>query len=362
MQQNTFLLYGANGYTGELIARYASRYGLQPILAGRKRAAIEALAAKLQLPYRVFELNDTAALKSALQEVNLVVHAAGPYDHTAEPVISACMETHTHYLDLNGDVDVFEMLQGFNQQAKEKNIMIMPGAGFDVVPTDCMSLWLKNQLPDAHSLKVAFATFGSTLSHGTAVTTLQKLGMPGAVRKNGVIVPEPVGKRGMWVAFPNYQQKAFVMTIPWGDLSTAFYSTGIPNIETYTGMNQGTWRLLKVQSLFNWLLRTKLVHRIARNIIDRRLPGPGDTMREKAQCLVWAQVTNPQGKSLTATMRCPEAYDLTAYAILLISQKILNNQFKPGYQTPASAYGPDLVLEIPGVVRDAAPATAIVNS
>jgi short subunit dehydrogenase-like uncharacterized protein len=359
MQQTTFLLYGANGYTGELIARYAGQYGLTPILAGRREAAIAPLATKLGLPFLIFDLNDSAALKKALQEVPLVVNAAGPYDQTARPMVEACLETHTHYLDLNGDLEVFEMLQAYHQQAIDKDVMILPGGGFDVVPTDCMALWLKKQLPDAHKLKIAFATFGSTLSHGTAITTLQKLGMPGATRKGGAIVPEPLGKKGMWITFPSNKQRVFVMTIPWGDISTAYYTTGIPNIETYTGMNIGTWRLLKVQSLFNWLLRTSFMHQIIKGIIHRRAPGPDDAMREKAQCLVWAQVTNPKGNTLTATMRCPEAYALTAFAILIMSQKILNNNYKPGYQTPASAYGENLVLEIPGVERDEVPVSSL---
>ncbi|MBC8034035.1 MAG: saccharopine dehydrogenase NADP-binding domain-containing protein, partial [Chitinophagaceae bacterium] len=145
MQKNTFLLYGANGYTGELIARYAAGYGLKPILAGRRREAIEPLAVQLGLSFRVMNLTDGTALKTALKEVPLVVHAAGPYDLTATPMIEACMETGTHYLDLNGDTDVFEMLQGYDDRARKKNIMIMPGAGFDVVPTDCMAMHLKNR-------------------------------------------------------------------------------------------------------------------------------------------------------------------------------------------------------------------------
>jgi len=355
MQTASFLLYGANGYSGELIARFAHQYGLQPVLAGRNKQAIETLANKLHLPFCIFDLADSDAVKNALQKVKLVVHAAGPYDFTAKPMIEACMQTNTHYLDLNGDTDVFETLQGYNQRAIEKNIMILPGAGFDVVPTDCLSLWLKNRLPGASKLEIAFVIVGSGLSRGTSITTLQKLGLPGAVRKDGKLVPEPIGKRGMWIAFPDSKQRSFMMSIPWGDISTAYFSTGIPNIETYTGISKATWLFLKGQFLFNWLLRTPLVHGIIRKIITSKSPGPGDEKRDKAVSLIWGRVTNPQGQSLTARMRCPEAYSLTAMAVLLIAKKILEGNFKPGYQTPASAYGEDLVMEIPGVHRDEVP-------
>lgn len=355
--QHQFLLYGANGYTGELIARFASQYGLQPILAGRRKEAIETLAKKLDLPYRVFDLNDKPALIAALKEVKLIVHCAGPYNHTFQPVIEACLETQTHYIDLNGDLDIFEAIrEKYDQQAKEKNIMLLPGAGFDVVPTDCMALWLKKKLPDANQLEIAFAITGSQLSRGTSITTILKLGEPGATRKNGIITPEPVGKRGRWIEFATDAsggtKKLFVMSIPWGDVSTAYFSTGIPNIISYTGIPKATWIFLKGQVLFNWLLRTSFVRRITRAIINRQSPGPDDAIRNKAVSLIWAQVKNPEGKTITGNMRCPEAYSLTASSMLLVSQKILNGNYKAGYQTPSSAYNEDLVMEIEGVSRE----------
>lgn len=355
MQQNAFLLYGANGYTGELIARYASQYGLQPVLAGRRKEAIAPLAARLGLPFRIFDLENGAALREALTAVPLVVHAAGPYDRTARPMAEACLATNTHYLDLNGDIDVFELLQGYDRQARDKNIMLLPGAGFDVVPTDCLALWLKQQLPDADTLEIAFAILGSTLSRGTSINTAQKLGLPGAVRQHGKIVQEPVGKRNLWVKFPGHPKALFTMSIPWGDLSTAYFSTGIPNIVTYTGISRAAWQLSRGQALFNWLLRTSLIRNIITTIIKRQSPGPDDITRDKAVSLIQGKVTDPQGRSLTAVMRCPEAYSLTALAVLLIAGKILNGQYSPGYQTPASAYGADLVMEIPGVTRTLLP-------
>jgi short subunit dehydrogenase-like uncharacterized protein len=352
--QESFLLYGANGYTGELIARFASQYQLKPILAGRRKETIEPLAQKLGLPFRIFDLNDQPALINALKEVKLVVHCAGPYDHTAEPVINACLQTGTHYIDLNGDLDVFEKIKGYDRVAKEKNVMLLPGAGFDVVPTDCLALWLKKKLPDATHLEIAFAIPGSKLSRGTSLTTVLKLGEPGAVRKNGIITQEPVGKTGKTVPFitaDGKKKNLFVMSIPWGDVSTAYFSTGIPNINSYTGIPKAAWFFNKGQVLFNWLLRTSFIRNLIRMIINKQSPGPDDTMRAKSVSLIRAQVWNAKGETLTAVMQTPEAYELTAASMLLVSQKILNGNFKPGYQTPATAYGEDLVMELEGVYR-----------
>ena len=186
MNNNSFLLYGANGYTGGLIAKYAAQYGLQPVLAGRREEAIKPLADQLKLSYKIFDLTNTTQLIAALREVKVVVHAAGPFINTARQMIDACLESGTHYLDINGDISVFEQIKSLDAAAKEKNIMLLPGVGFDVVPTDCMALHLKNKLPDATHFKLAFASIGGGVSHGTAMTIVNKLGEGGAARENGL--------------------------------------------------------------------------------------------------------------------------------------------------------------------------------
>lgn len=351
MQDNTFLLYGAYGYTGELIARFAADYNLVPILAGRRKEPLEKLAAKLNLEYLVFEIDDTSSLETALRKVKVVIHCAGPFDHTAKPMADACLKTGVHYLDINGDMDVFELLHSYDLAARKAGIMIMSGAGFDVVPTDCIALHLKNQLPSATSLKLAFATPGGGLSHGTATTTAQKLGAPGAERKNGKIVPVPVGDKGMKIDFGG-GQKLFVMSLPWGDVYTAYLTTGIPDIESYTAVPYGAYVFLKFQFLFNWLLRTSFVRNLVQKKINNSPAGLEDAKREKSSSLVWGQVKDASGNTKTARLSGPDAYTLTAYSTLLITRKALDGNFKTGYQTPANAYGEDLVLEIKGVKRE----------
>ena len=343
--QNQFLLYGANGYTGKIIAKLSATYNLQPILAGRTEANIKPLADELQLPYQIVDLDDAVQLEKALSEVKLVLHAAGPYVYTAKQMIEACLKTGVHYIDINGDISVFEMLKKYDGLAKEKNIMVMPGVGFDVVPTDCIALQLKNKMPDATRLKLAFASIGGGLSHGTAITMAGKIGEGGAVRENGKIIRKPLGQKGMWVSFG--ERKLFVMTIPWGDISTAFTTTGIPNIETYTGMAPKVYRILKLQWAFNWLLRTNFVRNIIRKKIKAKPAGPSDEQRKKSSSMVWGEVSNAAGKTLNAAISCLDGYSLTAHSSLLISKKILEGNFKPGYQTPAGCYGEHLIMEIP---------------
>jgi short subunit dehydrogenase-like uncharacterized protein len=350
MADNSFLLYGANGYTGKLIARYAAEYHLQPILAGRREEVLAPLAARLKTPHVVFDVNDSSALTAALKKVPVVLNAAGPFQFTARQIIESCMQTGTHYLDINGDISVFELIKDFDAAAKQAGIMLLPGAGFDVVPTDCTALLLKKLLPDAISLKLAFATLGGGLSHGTATTMTNKLGKGGAVRRNGQIISVPLGHKGMWIDFG--VKKIFVMTIPWGDIATAHFTTGIQNIETYTAISPTVYRILKFQDLFNWLLRTNFVRKMIRTRIDKRPAGPTDDQRKQARSLIWGQVSNSNGSTSTIRMDCPDGYTLTMHTALLMAKKIMQGNFKPGYQTPASAYGEDFVLEVPNVQRE----------
>ncbi|GAB3176469.1 saccharopine dehydrogenase family protein [Telluribacter humicola] len=348
MEKSSLLLYGANGYTGQLIVDICHEYGIVPILAARREEAIRPLAEHIGTQYRVVELSDQEELRRALADVKVVLHAAGPFKFTARPMIEACLATQTHYLDITGEIEVFELAKQYDEAARKAGVMVLPGAGFDVVPTDCLALYLKKQLPDATHLKLAFETVGGGLSHGTASTMVEGLGVGGAVRENGKIVSKKLGHKSMWLEING--RKRFFMTIPWGDVSTAYHTTGIPNIETYTGISPKVHNLLRFQGLYNWLLGSALVKKIAKSRVDK-ITGPTEAMRRLASSHVWGEVINASGNRRIAQLTCPEGYTLTAHSSLIIAKKVLDGNFKAGYQTPASAYGEDLVLEVPGVER-----------
>lgn len=345
-----FLLYGSYGYTGQLIARFAKDYGLSPILAGRNEEKLKAQAAETGFPYRVIDLADSKALEKALSEVSVVLHAAGPFQYTFQTMVEACLKTGTHYIDITGEVQVFEAAARLDEAARESGILIMPGAGFDVVPTDCLALQLKEQLPDATELKLAFAGIGpGGPSQGTAKSALEILGEKGAMRKKGKITRVPMGHDGMLVDFG--LKKRFVMSIPWGDLSSAWHSTGIPDITTYMGVKPSVYRMLKWQSLYNWLLRSSWVKNYIRKQINKRPAGPTDEQREHSKTLVWGEVRNAEGEIKRAAIVTPDGYTTTYHSSLLIVKKILNGEAPIGYQTPAGAYGSDLIFEVPGVIH-----------
>ena len=229
----TFLLYGATGYTGSLTARMAVQHGLKPILAGRDPAKVKALADELGLAWRAFPLEDGAALNLALREVPVVLHCAGPYSRTYKPMVDACLRTGTHYLDITGELMEHEALAGRDAEAQAAGVMLLPSVGFDVVPSDCLAAHLKRRLPSATSLTLAFQSFGGA-SRGTMISTLDAADRPGMVRRAGVLEPVPAAWKTRMIDCG--QGPVSCTTLPWGDLATAYRSTGIPNIETYIAL------------------------------------------------------------------------------------------------------------------------------
>ena len=341
-----FLIYGANGYTGELIAREAARRGLKPILSGRSQNKVEPLAKELNLTCRTFSLEDKKSLEYTLKEVDFVIHCAGPFSLTSKPMVEACLRTGKHYLDITGEIAVFEAMARRGEQAKEAGIMIMPGVGFDVVPSDCLALHLKNRLPGATNLMLAFYGMGK-ISHGTQATMTMNVGRGGAIRRDGEIVQVPAAWKTREIDFGEFTKTG--VTIPWGDVSTAFYSTGIPNIEVYTVLPEENLRLLKLSRYIGWLLATKPVQ----NYLQKQIPegGPNEAERAKGKTYLWGEATDNAGDKVESRLECPEGYTTTALTALKIAEKILAGNFCVGFQTPAKCYGADLVLEIENTSR-----------
>lgn len=344
---NSFLIYGANGYTGELITRMAAERGMRPIVAGRNEAAIRAIAETHGLEHRVFSLDDTAKLDAALNEVAMVLHCAGPFSLTSRQMGEACLRTATHYTDITGEIAVFEACAAGDQKAKDAGIMVMPGVGFDVVPSDCLARRLKDRLPSATNLMLAFYGKGR-ISHGTQATMTMNIDKGGAVRRDGKIKPVPAAWRTREIDFGEGVVKLGV-TIPWGDVSTAFYSTGIPNIEVYTVAPPSALRLMKLSRWIGPLLATGPVQRY----LQGKIPpgGPSDAERARGKTLLWGEASDDAGNRIEERLTVPEGYTTTALAALEITRRILAGDLKPGFQTPSMAYGPDLILEIEGTTR-----------
>jgi short subunit dehydrogenase-like uncharacterized protein len=343
-----FMIYGANGYTGRLIAREAVKRGLKPMLAGRNRDEIAELAQELGLPRRVFELSDPNEVARNLDGVSIVLHCAGPFSRTAAPMLNACLDLNVHYLDITGEIDVFELCHHAHVRAKHQGVVVLPGSGFDVVPTDCVAAMLKQRLPDATSLVLAFEAGGGP-SPGTAKTSVEGLRKGGRARINGELKSVPLAWKSR--AFMREGKARTAMTIPWGDVFTAYISTGIPNIETYMVVPQKTIERMQWMRRMQFLLKLGFVQNFMKRRIERGTPGPSEQRRSDSGSYVWGEVRNAAGKQAKLELAAPNGYDLTVTASLGIVEHLLRLASPPGggYFTPSQLMGADYVLKLPGV-------------
>lgn len=345
----TALLYGAYGYTGELTARFAKARGMRLILAGRDQAKTNEVAQRWGMDQRIFPLDDPRALDMGLTGVDVVLHCAGPFSRTSRPMVDACLRNKVHYLDITGEIDVFEACAARDAEAKAAGVMLLPGSGFDVVPSDCLAAHLKSRLPDATHLALGFVGLGS-VSHGTATTMVESLHLGGRVRRDGRIVEIKPGSLGRTIDFGFKQYRT--MAIPWGDVSTAFHSTGIPNIEVYFPVPRGARTGARALGLISPIVASGPVQKLLKKAVDARPAGPSDEQRAKGASFLWGEVKNARGDVRVSRMKTPEGYTFTADSSLTILRRVLEGDFAPGYQTPSSAYGEDLVMSLPGVTRE----------
>jgi short subunit dehydrogenase-like uncharacterized protein len=352
MASDAFVIYGATGYTGRLIVAEALAKGLRPVLSGRDPAALSALAAESGLEARPASLDDPAALDRAMAGMRAVVHCAGPFHRMAGPILDACLRNGAHYLDITGEIVVFERMAAADAAARAAGIVVLPGVGFDVVPSDCLAAHLSRRLPDASSLTLAF-TGGTGLSRGTATTMVEGIAQGGAVRRDGRIVRVPAAHATRDIDFGDRVRHC--VTIPWGDVSTAFHSTGIPNIAVYTAVPRKTVRLMRLARPLLPLLGTAPMQRLLKARIAARTPGPSAERRAGAQSRLWGEARTDDGRSVQARLVAPDGYTLTALTAVAAVAKVAEGVVATGFQTPSRAFGPDFILSIPGTSREDLP-------
>ncbi|GAB4197303.1 MAG: saccharopine dehydrogenase NADP-binding domain-containing protein [Wenzhouxiangellaceae bacterium] len=346
-----WMIYGANGYTGELTARAACERGLQPVLSGRNEAQVKALAEELSLPWRCFDLDDPQVVAEQIGDMVLVLHCAGPFSVTSAPMVNACIERGVHYLDITGEIDVFAACHDLDGKALAAAAVVIPGVGFDVVPTDCLAMQLSRALPQAVELELAFAA-GGGLSPGTAKTSVEGLGKGGRIRQGGQLTSVPLGWQTRDIPFADGAQHA--VTIPWGDVYTAFVSTAIPNIKVYTTVPPSSVSKLRRLRWLRPLLALRPVQRLLQSRVGAKVRGPNADKRQRSRCQIWGQVRSADGKVVSAELETPNGYELTVSASLGIVAHLLTaaesgDRPSGGYYTPSMLMGPDYITSLPGV-------------
>lgn len=341
-----WMIYGATGYTAGLVIDLVSPLGEKPILAGRNETAVRAIAERHGWPYRIFDINDVDRAARQLEGIAVVAHLAGPFSQTSGPMIAACLKSRAHYVDITGEIPVFEHVMTRTAKAVEAGVALVPGVGFDVVPSDALAAWLAAALPDAVELELAFGPVrgGAAASRGTLKTMVEHIEYGGRARIDGIIKPVPLTWRTPIIPFAHGPKQC--VTLPWGDVSTAYHTTGIPNICVYMAASPRAFRVMDAtKSIIAWTP----IKRAVQALIGRFVTGPDETARQKHRVDLWGRARNADGQTVELTMTTPESYALTAATTWLAVQRLLRGEVKPGAWTPSRAFGPDMVREVPGV-------------
>jgi short subunit dehydrogenase-like uncharacterized protein len=321
----SWMLYGAAGYTGTLIAQLALKLGHRPVLAGRSAPPVTALAEKLGLPHRVMTLDDPAALSAALAGLDLVLNAAGPFLHTAAPLAEACLRAGVHYLDIGNELQVFRTLYELDRRAQDAGVTIMPGAGSGVVATNCLARYVSDAVGGAAVLEVA--TRAATAQQGPGVAATRRENMPygGWIRQAGHLEPSPLGSGIITIPLPD--GPCLIMPLPTGDLEAAFQATGAADITAYGAVPADPAAAGNPAA-----------------------SGPVADAPPAYRSFGWARACGSDGATAEAWLQTGESYAFTATSSIRAVEEALARSLS-GALSPAAAFGADFVLSIPGASR-----------
>ena len=340
------LVYGAAGFTGRLILEEARAYGLPCIAAGRSRNKLEALTASRGIPHRIADVDDAAALAAILQDVGVIINAAGPFSSTAPALARACIAAGAHYLDIAGEYRVIESLVDLDARARESGVVVMPAVGFDVVPSDCLAALVARRLPGATRLAIALRGLNA-ISRGSAESVAEQYQDLVVVRRNGRLARIAPGTETRRFDFGSGPVETTAVT--WADVASAYRTTGIPNITVFYEATPIVRIGLTMSQYGGWLSRAPL-SRWWRRAGMRALPaGPSAEERARGSADVIASVEDDAGRAAEARLRTPEVYSFTATTSVAAAERVLGGGCEPGFQTPARALGADFVLGLPGV-------------
>jgi short subunit dehydrogenase-like uncharacterized protein len=343
------MLYGAYGHTGTLIAEEAVRRGHRPLLAGRSQAPLAALADRLKLDYLTTD-RESETFKQAVADVDLVLQAAGPFEQTTEPVVQACLAGGTHYMDIANEVPIFQLLRSYDEAARERGIALMTGAGFGVIPTDCLVKFVADQVPGATSVEAAIVLYSSASSAGATKSGLEMLRAGGLVWRDGKLVHQVIGTGAKQVRFPDGVHT--LIPAPFGELEAIHMTTAIPNITVYSSALPSGLVSRTVLPLLGQLLNIAPLRRLLERTLDqqaRRSSGK-ESHTESGKSYIWARAVDAAGKDAQAWLEMGEGYLFSAAASVRAVEQLLASQ-PVGTITPARAFGADFVLSIAGTNR-----------
>jgi short subunit dehydrogenase-like uncharacterized protein len=336
------MIYGANGFSGRAVADRLRQAGHDPLLAGRGGREIAAVAASLGVEHRIFDLRDPGAIAAGMAGVGVLLNAAGPFIETAPPLIEACLRGGAHYLDLAGEWPVFDLALRRGPEAAAAGVMLMPGAAFSIVVSDCVLAHAIAQVPDAVLLRVATAQ--APLSRGSVLSAIALMSPDVLVRRGGVVCRIPVGQLTRSFNLGAGEQTCVAVSAP--DVVTGEQTTGVGAIETYLEAPLAWGLAYGAGALALKLKGAKAVGETLRRASRRWPDHPSPAAIAQARGAVVVETVDPWRRTRRFGLRTLNGYAVTVAAAQAIVERVLRGEVTPGFQTPAGRYGAGLVVSL----------------
>ncbi|OIW27046.1 hypothetical protein CONLIGDRAFT_621189 [Coniochaeta ligniaria NRRL 30616] len=322
----TLMIYGATGYTGRMISKHAKELGLNTLLAGRGEASLRELAVDLDLPYRVFDVESLEHNTVALKDVTVLLNCAGPFYRTAKPLMTRCLRDGVHYLDITAELDSYRIAGELDQEAKERNVMLLPGCGGSVAMLGCLAGHVVAQLGETPSrIDIALHVAGS-MSRGSAISAKENMTTECLQRLGGLLVEQDgTALTDFDFRDGNGAVPCFPASLP--DLFTIWRSTEVQNIRTFVHVSGDAFPSADLDAL----------------------PlGPTDEERDAAPYHAAVAVTARDGTIKRAVLHTVNGYTFTAAASVEAARRVMAGEAKGlgGFQTPAAAFGNDFVTTV----------------
>lgn len=317
----TLMIYGATGYTGRMAAERAKGLGLNIEIAGRNNDRLAHLAAQLNVPYRVFAAEAQAA--EALDGVGVLLNFAGPFAQTAEHLMRACIKAGVDYLDITAEINVYRLAERLGAQAAEAGVMLLPGVGWDVVPTDCLAMHVAQRVASPRALSIALQVPGS-MSRGSARSVSEIIGAGLLARINSELLATPDAQPRQ---FDFGEGPVTCQPLSFGDLVTGWYSTGIPNIAMFVHISGDAFPEGDVSQLPD---------------------GPSAYERDAHRARAVAEVIASDGSIARSMIETVNGYSYTPLAAIEAARRVLSGERKPGFETPARIFGGGFAESIAG--------------
>lgn len=313
----TLMIYGASGYTGRMAAAHAKEAGLTLVLAGRDEAPLQALATRLGVEYRVFALDSAADVDYGLQDIAVLLNCAGPFAHTAEALMEACLRTGVHYLDIAAELDSYQLAERHDLSAAKAGVMLMPGSGGSVAMLGSLAARAVERVPSPVAIRIALHVAGS-MSRGSAVSASQHVTAQCLMRKDDVLTPHaPHAPDALPdIDFGNGPVSCFPVTLP--DLITIARQTGVGDIETYVHVSGSAF---------------------PEGGIDALPDGPTAQERADNRYQAAVEVVGANGAVTRAVLDTVNGYSFTPLAAVVAAQRVLAGEARPGFQTPVGVFG-----------------------